>query len=250
MDYFEVEAFSASAIKAGAVSMLAMHDYIVNGKDKTSSMRTGSIRHTAVLEPEKFAGIVAIEYDGRTKEGKEIIAKYGKDNIMKPAEKEAAQKAADMVMSHPAVVEHRLFHGGVAEHERYWESDGIQGKCKVDYDHESYFIEYKTCNNLKRFNVAAAGMFYHLQLGWYWHGCGRKKCYIVAQEQKAPYDVAVFEVPQLSLAQWYAEAMEIVKRYVSGDRSGAFPELMTFELPAWAMDLQNVELDPESLVEF
>lgn len=235
MSYFEVKAFSASAIKAGAKSMLHMADFLENGKEPSSAMAKGSLLHLALLEHEKLDAMACIGYDGRTKAGKELVEAYGKENIIKPKEKEQLQQAAKMVLSHPEVLRLNLFKGGEAEKEIYWNNEGVDCKCKIDYDQPDCIVEYKSTQNLQRFSVAAASMFYHLQLGWYWHGAGRKPVYIVAQESKRPFDVMVCEVSPLLLRTWYDDAWKIVQRYISGERSGAFPLLLNFELPAWAI---------------
>jgi hypothetical protein len=247
-DYFSIPAMSASAIKAGAVSMLNMQEFLENGKEPTAAMATGTLRHMAVLEPDKFQAIPVCDLDKRTKEYKEFVAKYGPDTI-KTVEFEEHKKAAIMVFDHPAVKQLHLFDDGAAECDIYWKEGDVACKAKIDWVAENYIIEFKTTTQLGRFAATSAGLFYHLQLGWYWRAASAtkaKKVYVVAQEQNAPFDVAVFEVPQLMLKQWFDDCMEIVRRYNSGDRSGRFNELMTFELPAW-MATREVELTEDQI---
>lgn len=244
-DYYSVAAINASAIKAGAISMLKMQDEIERGTEATAAMRRGSLQHLAILEPAKFAALHVEDYDGRTKAGKELLERVGKDNIIKPAEHAELVQAQKMVADHPAVKQLALFWNGVAEVARYWQEGGVDCKCKIDYCHDDYIVEYKTTGNLTNFIRSAENMSYYLQLGWYWRGesvvSGKeKRVFVVAQEQKAPFDVAVFEVPQLMLKTWYFDCLEIVKRYASGDRSGAFPEIMQFERPAYVLGADPV----------
>jgi len=238
LDYYEVKAYSASAIKAGAVSMLKMQEFMTAESVSSAAMLRGTMQHMAVLEPEAFNRLHVEDHNGATKAGKELIAIYGKEGIIKPAEHAQLIRAREMVLKHPEVVRLDLFQGGAAEVAHYWNENGIDCKCKVDYETPDYFIEYKTTGNLAGFMRSAAGMKYQLQLGWYWHGCGRKRCYVVAQEQKAPFDVAVFEVSAADLNAWYMQALEIALRFESGDRSGAYPALMTFELPGYVVDVE------------
>jgi len=242
VNYFEAPGMSASAIKVGAISMLAMHDYITNGRDKTASMRRGTIQHLAVLEPAKLGMLVESELDGRSTAGKALIAQHGRENIVKIGEKRDALKARSMVLAHREVKRLQLFSDGEAEKEIFWTDNGIAAKCKVDYITDKFFVEYKTTSTLAGFSRSAAQMNYQLQLGWYYRGC-KRKCFVVAQEQKSPWDVAVFEVPRHKLEAWGEKALEIAQRYQSGDRSGAFPELMIFELPDWCEDSASMSVD-------
>jgi len=252
-NYFEVLAMNASTIKAGAESMLKMADYIENGMDATAAMQQGTRQHRAVLEPETLQKYHVEECDGRTKAGKELKELHG-DNLITPkqfAELAAIQK---QVWNHAEVLNLGLLQGGEAEKEIYWSEGGIKCKAKLDYYAPEHFVEYKSCNNLAKFTSSAAQMRYELQLGWYWRAayCAnvkQKKCFVIAQESKRPYDVAVFEVPEIMLNTWFNQALEIVHRYINGDRSGAFPKLMTFELPAWAPGA-NAEHDAETMLEF
>ena len=249
-EYFAVKAFSASVIKAGAVSMLNMQHYIENGIETTAAMKTGTLRHLAVLEPHKLDEYVVADYDGRTKEGKALMAEHG-DKLIKSKHYEEAVCARDAVMSHPAVIDNRLFVDGRAEVPMFWENGEISCKALIDYLHDNYFIEYKTCQTLRRFTINAASMFYHLQLGWYWRAC-KRKCFVVAQEQRPPFDVAVFQVSEALMSMWHDECMSIIRRYQNGDRTGAFPELLDFELPPWAQESgeQFLALDSEGDIQF
>lgn len=253
MNYFDVKAFSASAIKAGAVSMLRMAHYMTSGTEKTAAMKQGTLQHRAVLEPLTLQSMVVADYDGRTNAGKALLAQHG-ENLIKPAAFAELEAVGDRVHGHPAVREFGLLEGGTAEKEIYWTDDGIDCKAKLDYLAPEHFVEYKTCNNLAGFTRSAAAMFYHLQLGWYGraaycHDVKPRKCYIIAQESKAPFDVAVFRVQDIYLKSWHEDCRRIVDKYLSGDRQGAFPEIMTFELPAYAIGT-DVNLDPEQMIQF
>lgn len=238
-NYFDVVAYSASAIKAGKVSMLAMADFIENGKEPTGGMNKGTLFHEALLEPEKLEKRIVTGLAKNTIAYKAIVAEAAFGTV-KPDEKADLVRTVAAVWNHPEVKRLGLFKGGESEKEIYWKENGLDCKCKIDYCHADYSIEYKSTGKLGNFIRTAENMFYYLQLGWYWRGdcvaSGREKpLYIVAQEQKSPFDVAVFEIPKLLLNTWYLECLEIVRKYESGDRSGAFPSIMTFERPAYVL---------------
>lgn len=247
MNYYEKPGYSASAIKAGAVSMLNMQSYIDSGIESTECMRRGTVRHMAILEPERFKKLVVMDFNGRTTAGKALIAEHGRENIIKPAEYEEMKQVVKMVFRHPVVERLGLLLEGKTEVEYFWkEADNIACKAKLDFVGPGYFVEYKTVGaDLGRFTAAAGRMCYHLQLGWYHRAC-KLPCYVVAQQQKKPFDVAVFEVPVIQLALWGEQALQIVRRYESGDRSGMFPDLLTFELPQWFMETE-IQSDSESI---
>jgi hypothetical protein len=72
----------------------------------------------------------------------------------------------------------------------------------------------------------------------------KRKCYIVAQEQNAPYDVAVMQVSGMNCKRWFNRCMEIYRKWLSGNRDGAYPEAFQFELPA-RMEDESEPLDVE-----
>ena len=123
MNYYEVKAISATAIKAGAISMMHMHDTIENNRERTAAMKQGTLQHRAVLEPATLQTMIVIEYDGRTKAGKELLAAHG-DNLIKPAAFAALERVGDRVHLHKIVQDLGLLEGGEAEKEIFWCDDG------------------------------------------------------------------------------------------------------------------------------
>lgn len=243
-NYFDVKAYSASAIKAGNISMLAMHDMIENGMEASAGMRKGTLFHEALLEPEIFNKRIVTPLARNTNAYKAIAAE-AEFGTVKPDEKADLERTVAAVWNHPEVQRLGLFRGGEAEKELYWQEEGLNCKCKVDYSHDDYIIEYKSTGKLANFIRMAENMAYYLQLGWYWRGDSvisgkEKRMYVVAQEQSSPFDVAVFEVPQLMLRTWFSLCMDIVRKYESGDRSGAFPTIMQFERPAYVAEPELV----------
>lgn len=230
-DYFGIDAMNASTIKAGARSMLHMQHYIDNPPKETAAMRTGTQRHMAVLEPERFADSYTIcDGDRRGREYKAVKEAVGEENIMKYAEYAECITAAERVRNNPIVKGEGLLEGGEAEKVYIWDEEEGKAKCKIDYIIPGRcFIEYKTTRNLDKFLYTARDLHYDLGLGWYWRGCGLPGV-IIAQESAAPFDVAVFEVPEYMHKHWFITCQMIWRKFLSGDRSGAFGEKVFFEL--------------------
>jgi hypothetical protein len=243
-DYFGVPAMSASAIKRGAVSMKAMEAYTqAGGMEQTPAMRLGTLCHMAILEPRQFAFIQPVT-SRRCKAVQELVA--AGMPVYDEAEVETAVRVAEAVAAHPVAASYtRALVATESEH--YWETEGHACKAKLDGMLRLHqFVEVKTCASLSRFISDAARMYYHLQLGWYGHALRQARstdampdAIVVAVETKAPYDVAVFRARPRQLKMWYAEALDIARRYWSGDRAGAYPDEMELELPSWAEHAGN-----------
>ena len=252
-EYNAIDAMRASAIKHGARSMAHMRHYMATGGgDPTPAMRTGDMRHMALLEPARWASLTRCDASRATKEYKALAEAVGADNII----------STDAAAEHDAAVRALLEHSAAAaefaavaeiECARVWTAPGGQAcKARIDATRRAGgFIEFKTCSSLAAFVAGAARLHYHLQLGWYAYAIGQgrewPRCVVIAQEQAAPYDVAVFDVVPYKLEMWYAEALAIAERYWAGETAGAFPDRMAFELPSWADHAGNPdELDIEA----
>lgn len=250
-EYFAVDAMSASMLKAGAVSMLYMQHRMETPMTPSPAMERGTLGHMAVLEPKRFSDLPTWDESKRTKAYKEFAA--GVDGpIISRSEQVAYWAQRQQVINHPEVKRLGLFQEGEPEAEIYWDEDGKPCKCKVDWLGPDYWIEYKTTANLKGFDYTAGNMNYQLQLGWYHRGVAtlgkKRKCYIVAQEQNAPYDVAVMQVSSMNCKRWFNRCMEIYRKWLSGNRDGAYPEVFQFELPA-RMEDESEPLDVDEQIE-
>jgi len=229
MDYFDVKAMNSSTIKAGAKSMLYMNHIKKTPVVATPAMITGTQRHMALLEPEKFADMYIYDGSKRVKEYKELKKEYGAENIMGCAEHRQCIEAAEVARAHPIVKEMGLLaDGGIAEKEFYWDEPQGKAKAKIDYLLPDRFVEYKTTASLDSFHRTAENLHYHLGLAWYWRACGVPGIFIV-QEAKAPFDVAVFEVHEYKLQGWFDQCTEIWDKYLDGANDGAYTEPIMFE---------------------
>jgi len=193
LDYFDVKAMNASTIKAGAKSMLYMNHIIKTPVVATPAMVTGTQRHMALLEPDKFEDVEVYEGSKRKKEYKALCDDVGAENVVTMAEYRDCIEAAEVARAHPIVRGLDLLNGGDAEKEFYWDEPQGKAKAKIDYLLPDRFVEYKTTASLDSFHRTAENLHYHLGLAWYWRACGVPGIFVV-QEAKAPFDVAVFEV--------------------------------------------------------
>ena len=254
-EYFAVDAMSASMLKAGAVSMLYMQHRMETPMVASPAMERGTLGHMAVLEPSEFMLLPVWNESRRTKAYQEFAADMGGPIV---SADDIAHYTAQrvQVMNHPKVVELGLFKEGEPEAEIYWDEDGKPCKCKVDWLGPDYWIEYKTTASLASFQRTAENMHYQLQVGWYHRGVETlghpRKCYVVVQEQKAPFDVKVMKVSDTNCKRWFRDGMEIYDRWLSGDRSGAYSDVEEFELSMWAeddtIDMQGIDDQLEAMM--
>jgi hypothetical protein len=249
-DYYSIDAMSASAIKRGTISMLAMADYYKRGVAETPGMRLGTLMHMAVLEPPKFGELTAYEGTKASNDYKALAALIGPENLINVDQQAAILEAVQVLRAHP-VAGRYLAQPGQSEVEYYWEHDGHACKARIDrITSDGTMIEYKTTASLHGFQNAAERMNYHLQLGWYWKAAAPLKVVVIAQESNPPYDVAVMPVRLVNCKMWYSEALQIAERWWSGDRSGAYPDEFAFERPAWASSASGAdELDIDDLMD-
>jgi hypothetical protein len=253
-DYGALPGITASAIKAGRLSMAHMRHEMLRPRDDsdaTPALRWGKLAHAALLEPVRFASMIAVWTGGR-RAGPAWTAfeaaNVGKVDVT-PVELE---RLTAMQVSSRADKDSRFALSQVSETERViqW-TDPTLGPCKCRLDGwcERVILEYKTTRTVdkRRFLNQAESLGYHLQLGWYWHAAGRpENVWLVTQESAAPYCVVTYSVAASVLETAYQEALDIAARYrvceVCNSYPGPHPGVQNFERPAWTMpDMDNEE---------
>lgn len=211
------------------------------------SFAMGRAGHCAILEPDEFPRLFAL-WDGARRAGKEweafVQANLGR-TILSEAEYEACLGMRDAVRRHP--VAKRYVDRGRAEFVLRWKDAGTALPCKarVDFLHEDIvLVDLKTSRDVdaRKFAYAAAQYRYVHQVQFYREGLAANglegvPAKIVAVENHAPYDVAVFSLDEDQL--WEAQnqirvLMQTVADCVqTGEWPGQHPEERPLELPAW-----------------
>jgi hypothetical protein len=246
-EYDSLPGITASAIKAGRVSMRHMRQEMLrvrDGSDATPAMRWGTLAHCIVLEPQLFDVAVTI-YDGTKRgnawEAEKAMAEGMGRIIITSAERDrlAAMRDAANSDRHFRFVRETVSAFEVTE---TW-TDPLYGaaKARVDGLGSDALLEYKTARTIDKhaFMGACERLGYHLQLAWYWHGCGRPAhVWCVAQESEPPYCVGCFEGPFGTLEKAYQEAADIARMYRACEAAQSFPGIydgpQVYERPAWA----------------
>lgn len=253
-DYYSLPGISATALKAGSKSMLAMHWRMTgDGPADTPAMRMGRLIHKCILEPDLFCtDVVVWEGAKRGKAWTEFKSEHEGRDIVTQEEHKDLLLLSNRVHANPTA--HRLIEQ--TEHERVltW-TDEVYGdaKARLDGIANNALPDIKSTSIIepRRFMAHAYRMGYLLQLGWYRHGARQNgyavdDAWIVAAQQKDEQDVAVYHISGKLLDDAYDEARKLAVEYRCCQASGSFPgvaaEVVEFQVPAWATAGESVEL--------
>jgi hypothetical protein len=245
-EYLQIDALNWSSLKWMRESPAAFLYRLQNPIDDTTRLKQGRGAHAAVLEPDRFAIDYAV-FPGLRRQGKEwdefAAANSGK-TILKADEWEDCLAIRDAIMSHP--VAKPLLRAGKPEYVMTWtdEPTGIACKARVDWLGDC-LVDLKTTYSIEkhRFGIIAARMGYHAQLAFYrtglrFCGMGDVPVKIIAVEQAAPHDVAVFGLDDGDLYAGEQEYEELLRKVAAGRFSGQwpgrYPEEEALALPKWA----------------
>ncbi len=261
-DYRARKAINATAIKAGAKSMLHMHHALTIGREPSPAMAWGSLVHEFALGAPEY-----VVYPGvrRGKEWDAFQAEHAGKRIIIESERQKLLDQAGLVRS---LLDHAdagpLIKGADVELPIYWEEPAI-GPCKAlpDLWKHGKLSDLKTCQSIAERDFCAASwrMGYHLQMAWYLRGCraiGRtvQSVNVIAVESAAPFDVAVYRVDDMLLDWAEKECVRIATKYAECLADGQFPGQYTgpqmLLQPQWADEqiqaqFDGPELDPSSL---
>lgn len=172
-------------------------------------------------------------------EGLEVIGAAGR---------ELTKLCADAVAAHgPAS---KLLQGGKAEQKIEWTDpeSGIECRGRVDYLRPNDLVDLKSTRRetVREFMADAARSMYHGQLAWYHFGAieaGRLPKdadlpYIVSVSTAEPYDVAAYQLSDITLQAGLILVRDLVRKYQQCTAAdlwpGIAPDLEVLDLPAWA----------------
>lgn len=264
-NYRELKAINATAIKAGARSMLHMHHALTGYKAESPAMRWGTLVHDLLLmrNPTRFA-----VYDGR-RAGKDWEAFEAANNgrvIVNRTEWTNLQSVLESVNSNGEVAAMLNSQAGEREFAVKWKVDGNDGpfdcKARIDYFADGVLLDVKNAKDISErgFTLASWSAGTHLQIAWYrlallYSGRKFSRAGIVAIESSAPYDCALYWYDERLLDWAEIECLKICEKYLAakkaGKFSGAHQFAKTIMQPAFADELiqglPDEEGDPENL---
>lgn len=257
-DYLAVPALNGSTLVHGRTSMRHfLHAWHGDDKD-TEALLWGRAVHCLLFEPKLFTERYTL-YEGR-RQGK-AWEEFREDNqeleILRADGQygyASALVAARSFINEPLLQE--MIREGQGEVSLFTVEDDLQCKARLDWVSASSrcIVDLKTTRNIaaRAFGRQFFDLGYDLKLGlqrrwWAEQNHGELlPVYVIALENKPPFDVAVIPVPDAVLDQGAERALAIirqVKECISVDRwpGVANGEYFPLEVPSWEME--DVELD-------
>ena len=137
-EYYEIEAVSATLLKA-VIKQSAVHAAErMKSFKPTANMKLGTAFHAAILETENFEELVAVspDVDKRTKDGKEVHAKFlenvGDKTIITHDQFEKMQVMQMSCLAHPEVLS-LLEKCHATEFQTTFDFDNVKCKAMIDW---------------------------------------------------------------------------------------------------------------------
>lgn len=254
-EYQAIDAVNFSTLKAGRISALHYRHAVTKPKEDTASMALGRASHCAVFEPDRFPLDYAV-FDGDRRQGKAweaFCAANGGRTILKRDEYQACLAIRDAVRGH-AIAGPLLAPPGEAEKVLTWtdEATGLPCKGRLDWYRPGLLCDLKTTTDIseRRFAATVARMGYHGQAAFYRNGLMANgleapPMRLIAVEQTAPHDVAVYTLDDDALYAGEQDVAELLRMVAAGRFSGKWPgqyqDERTLTLPAWAFSKTEYE---------
>ena len=245
---------NASSIVAGRLSLRHMQYEMTRTENpSTPGMRMGTLGHSAVLEPDDFAGrIDVVEYkrgaawaDAKDRAGEFAITGAELSQLMQISGAVHANQAA-----------HKLIADTEHEVSVFWDEQGI-GPCKARMDAYAIttgVVDVKTTQQMERraFVNVCARLGYHIKMAWYRRAAfaltGQTvPVHLIVIEQGKPHDTAVYRMRDMDLDLGDRNAIAIASAYANAERvklfPGVSPGVSDLAMPDWLhVEDENTEL--------
>jgi hypothetical protein len=245
--YMQIDAVSASGLKAMRKSAREYLHVITQGRKATRAMGLGTGAHAAIFEPERFAReYVVWDGDRRGKDYSAFCERHADRVILKRGEYDLCCGMRDAARSHP-VAGPLLAPPGEAERVWLWrdEETGLDCKSRTDWWRAALLADLKTSADIdrRRFEATVYRLGYHIQAAHYRAGLAANGIAdvppftIIAVESSPPHDVAVFDLDDGFLYRGEVERADLMAQVAacrfSGRYPGRYPERSPLMLPAW-----------------
>lgn len=231
-------------------------DKTINEKEESNALILGSLVHCLALTPKEYEREFALipKIDGRTKEGKELTAKWAMENAGKMAvTEEALEKAKRMVdslMSKSFI--RRYLEVSFNEVSLFWQCpySNLPLRARIDAMTGDSFAELKTTRSASplEFSKQLDNLHYDLSARHYQTGIQEvlkmdvDNFYFFCVENEEPYTSQYYQVPEVFWEVAQAKWTQAVAKIESGvknkvwpgyfDDEGAPPEICQ---PAWTI---------------
>lgn len=217
---------------------------------ETDAMKLGRATHTAVFEPDSFMREYAL-WTGDRRAGKEwtdFCAMNAGRTILTETQYEKALAIRDAVRSNPEAMAYLA--KGQAERSITWpdKPTGLRCKGRLDFLSATFpcVVDLKTTNDIgeRAFQAQCERMSYFRQLAMYTGGAVAcdllvvPRAVIIAVENKAPFEVAVYAIEPDALVTAGEEVAELLATLKACLAADAWPSRYTTEQtlarPSWA----------------
>lgn len=246
-DYADAEGYSPSQLVCGFKSMLSLNNARYGDKP-TPAQLAGLLRHTLILEPDKFNDeFIVADFPNRlTKAYKEFAADNEDKHVVLEHELRDAMRTVDAVMSDSTA--HRLLEATKHEAALFVEDLGLQCKGRVDGYGNGILLDLKTTTTVEpqAFGRIFANLHYAARLACYrrWLqllGETIDAVYVIACEVKDDYDVVVYHVPEILLENAWQRVDRIMRKIPNCEKMVRWPgvscgAMLEVTVPNWAME--------------
>lgn len=253
-DYYEIEAVSASLLKAVVKQSPAHAEHRMTSFEPTANMKLGTAFHAAILEGEEYDDLIAVSphVDRRTKAGKEAYAKFlegvGDRTVITHDQSLLVDAMQKNCLAHPQVTA-LLKKCYAYEFQTEFEFDGLKCKALIDAcDDTGTVVDIKTTQDAspEAFMKQSANLLYHMQMAWYANALGvhpsEANAYIIAVENTAPHAVAVYKLSTEAMVTGWELCCQAVKDWkaykldcaIDGTAFAFGEDVLVLDLPHWA----------------
>lgn len=263
-DYRAFAGLNASSLKAGldgdSVNASRIKWSFEHQSEDTEEMLFGRALHCMMFEPSKFEARFCA-YDGvrnhrhaayreflESHEGYEIMKAEGAHSIASAIEASALFLGCKEVTP--------LIREGKPEVTILGAMHGLQLKARIDWIATAgVMVDMKTTKSVspESFGRQFFSLHYDVQLGLYWHLLAERVCrmpvQVIAVENKPPYEVVVYDVPESVLEMGLSKASSAIEKVSRAIDSGEWPGyangVAPLFVPNWAME-ESVEWSEEA----
>ena len=249
--HYDRSCISCSGLKQILKSPAHLKNYLDgNRKDETAAQFLGSLIHTRLLEPERFADeYILSKYDRRNSaEFRDFACKHREKIVLTSQEGSILEGIVKSVSSHRLA--NTLLSNNIPECSLIWEDDetGIWQKIRpdsliLDIGRQKICLDLKSTVSASKSEFSRACFDYDYDLQAAMYRTGLAKCFkeefsfvFLAVEKEAPFGVALYSIPQSMIdtgQRRYRKALNLYKQCLDTNTWPAYQVDGAYEMLSW-----------------